>query len=119
MPASRSGSVITTRPAKAVEPPDGTRRHRLAALLAAMVPGVRTVRVSQRRPSRTWPSLYSRAYDERGRLIPLNPTQRVSAARWLIRTFPETNWDETHDLDLATGTLRTAAGTGAPSDGDH
>ncbi|KMS74408.1 hypothetical protein ACM01_14040 [Streptomyces viridochromogenes] len=78
----------------------------MAVLLADMVPGARIVRVSQHQPSQTWPSPYSRAYDEQGHLIPLNRAQRVTAARWVIRAYPEANWDEAHDLDLTTGALR-------------
>lgn len=117
MPATRSGRALAAQPAKAVDPADGIRQHRLAHLLSDMVPGARTIRVSQHQPSQTWPSPYSRAYDERGRPVPLNRTKGVAAARWVIRTFPEVNWDEAHDLDLATGTLCPTAGSGAPSDG--
>ena len=119
MPASRSERALAAQPAKAVEAADGTRQHRLAVLLTDMVPGARIIRVSQYQPSQTWPSPYTRAYDERGQPIPLNRTQRVAAARWVIRAFPEANWDEAHDLDLATGTLRPTAGTRAHSDGSR
>ncbi|MEV3853134.1 hypothetical protein AB0J38_02285 [Streptomyces sp. NPDC050095] len=85
------------------------RQLRLAALLADMVPAARTIRVSQREPERTWPSPYARAYDAHGRLIPLNRAQCLTAARWVMRTHSEANWDEAHDLDLTTGTLRHAA----------
>jgi hypothetical protein len=117
MPASRSGRALAAQPAKAVAPTDGIRQHRLAVLLADMVPGARIIRVSQHQPSQTWPSPYTRAYDERGQPMSLNRTQRVAAARWVIRAFPETNWDEAHDLDLTTGILHPAAGTCTPSDG--
>ncbi|WP_236584948.1 hypothetical protein [Streptomyces sp. MBT53] len=117
MPASRSGRALTAQPAKAVDATDGIRQHRLAALLVDMVPGARVIRVSQHQPSQTWPSPYTRAYDERGQPIPLNRTQRVAAARWVIRAFPQANWDETHDLDLTSGTLRPAAEACARSDG--
>ncbi|MFJ8107963.1 hypothetical protein [Streptomyces sp. NPDC096132] len=100
-------------------PADGARQDRLAALLADMVPGARIIRVSQHQPSQTWPSPYTRAYDERGQPIPLNRTQRGAAARWVIRTFPEANWDEAHDLDLATGILRPTVGACASSDGSR
>ncbi|WP_405931533.1 hypothetical protein [Streptomyces sp. NBC_00827] len=117
MPVSRSGRALAAQPAKAVAPADGIRQHRLAVLLADMVPGARIIRVSQHQPSQTWPSPYTRAYDERGQPIPLNRTQRVATARWVIRAFPEKNWDEAHDLDLTTGILRPAAGACASSDG--
>ncbi|WP_405523568.1 hypothetical protein OG426_09950 [Streptomyces canus] len=117
MPASRSGRALAAQPAKAVAPTDAIRQHRLAALLADMVPGARIIRVSQHQPSQTWPSPYTRAYDERGQPIRLNRTQCVAAARWVIRAFSEANWDEAHDLDLTSGTLQSAAGACAPSDG--
>jgi hypothetical protein len=115
MPATRSGSAITAQPTKAVQPSDGTRQRRLAALLAGMMPGACIIRVSQHQPGRTWPSPYSRAYDERGQLMPLNRTQRVAVARWVIRAHPEVDWEEAHDLDLAIGTLRPAREADAPS----
>lgn len=117
MPASRSGRALAAQPAESVAPAGGTRHDRLAALLVDMVPGARIIRVSQHQPSQTWPSPYTRAYDERGQPIPLNRTRRVAAARWVIRAFPEADWDEAHDLDLATGILRPTAGTGGPADG--
>ncbi|MFE0256876.1 hypothetical protein [Streptomyces sp. NPDC059010] len=117
MPASRSGRALAAQHAQAVESADGTRQDRLAALLADMVPGARVIRVSQHQPSQTWPSPYTRAYDERGQPIPLNRTQRGATARWVIRAFPEANWGEAHDLDLTTGTLRPTANACATSDG--
>ncbi|UQA96625.1 hypothetical protein [Streptomyces halobius] len=74
-----------------------------------MVPGAATVRVSQHQPGQNWPSLYARAYDAGRQLISLNRAQRVTVARWVIRAHPDVHWDETYDLDLATGTLRRAA----------
>lgn len=82
-----------------------------------MVPGARTIRVSQRGPDRTWPSPYARAYDAQGSLVTLNRAQSLTAARWMMRTHPEVNWSETHDLDLATGVLRPAAAACAAADG--
>ncbi|WP_326692311.1 MULTISPECIES: hypothetical protein [unclassified Streptomyces] len=91
-----------------------SRQQRLAELLADMVPGARTIRVSQREPDRNWPTPNARAYDGQGRLLTLNRAQRLTAARWVIRASPELDWDEPHDLDLASGTLRpTAEGYGA------
>lgn len=109
MPESCSGRAFAAQHAKAVEPTVGTHRHRLAALVADMVPGARIIRVSQREPGQTWPSPYSRAYDERGRLITLNRAQALIAARWVTRAHPHASWDEAYDLDLTTGILRPAA----------
>ncbi|WP_405539622.1 hypothetical protein OG787_46740 [Streptomyces sp. NBC_00075] len=117
MPESWTGRALAAQPAKTLDPTAGTRRHRLAVLLADMVPGARTVRVSQHQPSQTWPSPYTRAYDEQGQLVPLNRAQRVTTARWVIRAHPEANWDEAHDLDLTTGALRPAAEACAVVDG--
>ncbi|MEU4200819.1 hypothetical protein AB0F64_12815 [Streptomyces sp. NPDC026294] len=107
MPAHTSGrasAALPVSPARA-----GSRHERLAELLADMLPGARTIRVSQCEPDRSWPSPYARAYDERGRLLALNRAQRLTAARWIIRASPELDWDEPHDLDLASGALRPTA----------
>ncbi|MEW1660770.1 hypothetical protein [Streptomyces sp. NPDC093707] len=107
MPESPGGRVLVVEPSAVVET-IGTRQRRLAALLADMVPGARTIRVSQRQPGQKWPSPYAHAYDARGRLIALNRAQRTTVARWVIRAHPDMTRDETYDLDLATGTLRPA-----------
>lgn len=117
MPESWSGRTLAAHSAKAVPPAVGTRQHRLAALLADMVPGARIIRVSQREPGQTWPSPYARAYDEQGRLIALNRAQGLTAARWVIRANLDVNWDEVYHLDLTTGVLRPAAASYAASGG--
>lgn len=89
----------------------GTRRQRLAALLADLVPQARTVRISPSTPHRSGPSGSARAYDVRGRPLPLTCAVRSAAARWVMRTYPEVDWSEPHDLDPATGTLRATART--------
>ncbi|WP_369251089.1 hypothetical protein [Streptomyces sp. R41] len=109
MPESRSERALVSHPTDAVEPTVRTREERLAALLADMVPGTRTIRVSQYEPGQTWPSPYARAYDARGRLIPINRAQRLTAARWVIRAHPEVYWEEAYDLNITTGILRPAA----------
>ncbi|MEV1026636.1 hypothetical protein [Streptomyces sp. NPDC050264] len=73
-----------------------------------MVPGARTIRVSQREPGQTWPSPYARAYDRCGQLITISRAQGRTAARWIIRTHPEADWSRAHDLDLTTGSLHVA-----------
>ena len=117
MPESWTGRALAAPPAKTVGPTAGTRQLRLAVLLADMVPGARIVRVSQHQPNRTWPSPYARVYGERGHLIPLSRAQRLTAARWVIRAYPEASWDEAHDLDLTTATLRPAAQAHAVANG--
>ncbi|WP_405852487.1 hypothetical protein OG361_07120 [Streptomyces sp. NBC_00090] len=117
MPESRNGRAHPARSAQAPDPATSDRRRRLATLLADIVPGARTIRVSQREPGRTWPSPHARAYDVRGSVVALNRTQGLTAARWVMRTHPEANWSEAYDLDLATGVLRPAAGAYAIADG--
>ncbi|MET9374891.1 hypothetical protein ABZX98_12175 [Streptomyces sp. NPDC002992] len=113
MPESRSGRAHTVPHAQV----PSTRQRRLATLLADRVPGARTIRVSQSEPGRTWPSSYARAYDAQGSLVALNRAQGLTAARWVMRTHPEANWNEAYDLDLATGVLRPAAEAYAVADG--
>ncbi|MEV0962834.1 hypothetical protein AB0J25_09595 [Streptomyces sp. NPDC049910] len=117
MPESRNGRAQTARPVQVADPATGSRRRRLATLLADMVPGARTIRVSQREPERTWPSPHARAYDEQGSPVALNRAQGLTAARWVMRTHHEVNWNEADDLDLATGVLRPAAEVYAVADG--
>ncbi|GAA2273384.1 hypothetical protein GCM10010368_48470 [Streptomyces roseiscleroticus] len=117
MPEFRSGRAYTARPVQAVVPAAAVRQCRLAASLADMVPGARTIRVSQRQPDRTWPSPYARAYDARGAAIALNRARALTAARWVMRAHPEVNWNRAHDLDLATGVLRPAIEAYAAADG--
>lgn len=116
MPKYWSERALPAQTPKADAPAIGARQQRLARLLADMVPGAATIRVSQRQPGQNWPSPYARAYDAQGQLIALNRAQRVTVARWVIRAHPDMLWDETYDLDLATGTLRlalaAATGTG-------
>ncbi|WP_262371491.1 hypothetical protein [Streptomyces sp. WAC01526] len=117
MPKSRGGRAPAVQSAKAVELTAETRQHRLAALIADMVPGARALRVSQREPGRSWPSPYARAYDAQGQHVALNRAQGMTAARWVIRAHPEVIWDEAYDLDLTTGALRPAADAYAATGG--
>ncbi|MGY1435443.1 MULTISPECIES: hypothetical protein [Streptomyces] len=119
MPAPPAGSVRhdTTAEDGASGAGAGACHARLAELLADMIPRACVIRVSQREPDRCWPSPYARAYDERGRLLILNRAQRLTAARWVIRASPELDWDEPHDLDLVSGTLRPTAVGYAAVDG--
>ncbi|MFF9072754.1 hypothetical protein ACF1A9_10645 [Streptomyces sp. NPDC014872] len=117
MPESRGERAYTAQLAQAPDPVTGSRWCRLATLLADMVPGARTIRVSQREPERTWPSPHARAYDEQGRPVALNRAQGLTAARWVMRTHPEVNWNEAYDLDLTNGVLRPAAEAYAVADG--
>ncbi|MFF7702790.1 hypothetical protein [Streptomyces lydicus] len=119
MPKFRGGRTPAVQTAKVVEPTAGTHQHRLASLIADMVPGARTLRVSQREPGRTWPSPYARAYDAQGQHIALNRAQGMTTARWVMRAHPEVIWDQAYDLDLATGALRPVADAYAASGGSR
>ncbi|MFE0765328.1 hypothetical protein [Streptomyces smyrnaeus] len=100
----RASAVLPAEPSCSA-----TGQQRLAELLVDMVPGARTIRVSQLQPDQTWPSLYARAYDAQGESLPLTRTLRLTAARWVMRAHPQLDWAEPHDLDLASGELRPTA----------
>jgi hypothetical protein len=85
------------------------QQRRLAALLADMVPGAVTFRVTLQDPTKVWPAPHARAYDAAGGLLTLTRTQAVTAARWIIRTHPETAWGDVYDFGLATARLTRAA----------
>ncbi|MGW7517794.1 hypothetical protein ACWGJ2_19615 [Streptomyces sp. NPDC054796] len=106
MSDNATGRPAAALPAEADPACAGIRERRLAELLADMVPGARTIRVSQREPSQVWPSPYARACDAQGQLLALNRPQSLAAARWVIRAHSELAWDEPYDLDLASGVLR-------------
>ncbi|GAA1708269.1 hypothetical protein [Streptomyces yatensis] len=107
MPDYARGRASAVLPAKTNRPE--TCQQRLAHLLRDKVPGARTIRVTQHQPDRTWPSPHARAYDAQGNLLPLTRTLRMTAARWVMRTYPGLDWNEPHDLDLVTGELRPTA----------
>jgi hypothetical protein len=76
-----------------------------------MIAGAATLRVSQWDPGRTWPALFLRAYDEHGRAVAVTRVQGLTAARWIMRAHPGTDWSEPHDFDVATATLTPAVGS--------
>lgn len=100
MPEHRSGS-------RSVAEPDD-RHRRLADLLADMIPGAAIFRVTLHDPTQAWPHPHARAYDTEGKPIPLNRTLVITAARWIIRTYPEVPWGDVYDFDLGTARLRRA-----------
>ncbi|MEW2399985.1 transcriptional regulator [Streptomyces sp. NPDC046862] len=100
MPEHRSGS-------RSVAEPDD-RHRRLADLLADMIPGAATFRVTLHDPTQVWPHPHARAYDTAGKAITLTRTQAITAARWIIRTYPQVTWGDVYDLDLATARLHRA-----------
>ncbi|MDJ1136268.1 hypothetical protein [Streptomyces iconiensis] len=109
MPDHTSGSTAVAVTTENTQVHAGDRQQRLAELLADMVPGARTIRVSQLGPDRSWPSPHARAFDERGRPLGLNRAQRLTVARWVMRASPELDWAEPHDFDLVSGALLPAA----------
>lgn len=88
------------------EVPETDRAHRLAAQLADMIPGAATARVSLTEPGSAWPHPYTVARDADGNRLELSRTTRSTAARWVMRVWPDVDWSEPHTLDLATATLR-------------
>jgi hypothetical protein len=83
----------------------GSRHRRLADLLADMVPGAATFRVTLLSPAGVWPHPHARAYDAAGAPVTLTRTQETTAARWIIRIHPEADWTRPHAFDLATAQL--------------
>ncbi|SHL18268.1 transcriptional regulator [Actinacidiphila paucisporea] len=96
--------------------PDTGRRQRLATLLADMIPGAATLRVSLTDPAQVWPHPHAVAKDATGQRLELSRTTSKIAARWIMRVWPHADWSEPHTLDLATATLTrsdlVAAGRG-------
>jgi hypothetical protein len=95
------------------ETPKSDRAHRLAAQLADMIPGAATIRVSLNEPGAVWPHPYTVARDAEGRRLELSRTASNTAARWVMRVWPDVDWSEPHTLDLATATLAPAARSAA------
>ncbi|WP_411073632.1 transcriptional regulator [Streptomyces sp. cmx-4-7] len=85
--------------------PDTDRQHRLAAQLAAMIPGAATIRVSLNDPKQRWPHLHATVTDEAGKTLEPNRTTVRVAARWILRVWPVANWDRPHVFDLSDATL--------------
>jgi hypothetical protein len=78
-----------------------------------MVPEAAVLRVALYDPSTAWwPHPHARAYDAVGKTIALNRSQAVSAARWIMRTYPEAARGDVYEFQLATARLhRVAAAT--------
>ncbi|MEU2801340.1 transcriptional regulator [Streptomyces sp. NPDC007117] len=91
MPAMPSGTPAC---------PDTSRRHRLAAQLADMIPGAATIRVSLTDPAQVWPHPHTIVQDEAGRSMELGRTTSSVAARWILRV-----WTRPHTFRLADATL--------------
>jgi hypothetical protein len=85
--------------------PDAACRQRLATQLADMIPGAATLRVSLNDPRQTWPHPYALAKDAAGETIDLNRTTARVAGRWILRVWPDLDWNRAHTFDLATATL--------------
>ncbi|MFD7070634.1 transcriptional regulator [Streptomyces sp. NPDC059913] len=85
--------------------PDTGRQHRLAAQLADMIPGAAIIRVSLTDPAQPWPHPHAIVKDEAGETVELSRTASKTAARWILRTWPETDWTRPHIFDLVDATL--------------
>ncbi|MEU7179491.1 MULTISPECIES: transcriptional regulator [Streptomyces] len=103
-------------PSETLACPDTARPERLAAQLADMIPGAATIRVSLNDPMQVWPHPHAIAKDAAGETIDLNRTTARVAARWVLRVWPEADWNRPHTFDLAAATLTgsdlAAAGRG-------
>ncbi|MEV4881387.1 transcriptional regulator [Streptomyces cyaneofuscatus] len=96
MPAMPSGTPAC---------PDTSRRHRLAAQLADMIPGAATIRVSLTDPTQVWPHPLTVVQDETGKTMELGRTTSRVAARWILRVWPDEDWTRPHTFCLADATL--------------
>ncbi|MGW8889373.1 transcriptional regulator [Streptomyces sp. NPDC055749] len=85
--------------------PDTNRQRRLAAQLADMIPGAATIRVSLNDPKQAWPYPHAIVKDEAGRTMELGRAAARIAARWILRVWPEADWNRPHTFDLARATL--------------
>ncbi|MCZ4122671.1 transcriptional regulator [Streptomyces sp. H39-S7] len=85
------------------------RQRRLALQLTDMIPGAVRIRVSLQDPQRAWPQPHARAWDVAGTRIELSRTVAKIAARWVLRVWPDADWNVAHTMDLTTATLTTAA----------
>ncbi|MFJ8980172.1 transcriptional regulator [Streptomyces sp. NPDC102282] len=79
--------------------------ERLAAQLSDMIPGAVAIRVSLTDPTQTWPRPHAIALNESGQRIDLNRTAAKIAARWILRAWPQADWNRPHTFDIATATL--------------
>lgn len=91
-------------------PDTADRRRRLSLLLQDMIPGAATIRVSLRDPRTAWPHPTALARDEAGKPVELSRTTAQVAARWILRAWPNADWDQPHNFDLATATLSSVPG---------
>lgn len=92
-------------PSETLACPDATRHQRLAAQLADMIPGALTIRVSLNDPKQQWPHPHAIAKDAAGQTLDLNRTTDRVAARWILRVWPDLDWNRAWTFDLATATL--------------
>ncbi|MFD4025422.1 transcriptional regulator [Streptomyces sp. NPDC058576] len=85
--------------------PDSSRRHRLAVQLADMIPGAATIRVSLTDPTHAWPQPHTVVQDEAGKTMELGRTASKVAARWIMRVWPDEDWNRPRTFRLADATL--------------
>ncbi|WP_233450209.1 hypothetical protein [Streptomyces acidiscabies] len=74
------------------------------------MPAAHRLRVSLAHPLHTWPHPYCLILDADGHSIPAHRHLTRTLARWVIRTFPDTDWMTAHELDLTTGALTSTVG---------
>ena len=89
--------------------PDADRPQRLAAQLTDMIPGAVTIRVSLTDPTKQWPHPHAIAKDAAGKPIELSRTAARTAARWILRVWPQADWSLAHTLYLGTAALTSSS----------
>lgn len=104
MPAIPSGTLAC---------PDADLARRLAGQLATIVPGAASVRACLNDPAQEWPSPHAHAADAAGAEIRLNRTASRTVARWIMRVWPDLDWNRARTFDLATATLTTSTALAA------
>ncbi|MBP5936740.1 hypothetical protein [Streptomyces acidiscabies] len=92
--------------------PEDSQAKRLSAQVRELVAGAYRLRVSLAHPAHTWPHPYCLVLGADGRSIPAHHHLTRTLARWVIRTFPDTDWMTAHELDLTTGALTARCGKG-------
>jgi len=101
---------METMPSGTLACPEDSPAKRLSAQVRDLVPEAHRLRVSLAHPAHTWPHPYCLVLGADGRSIPAHRHLTRTLARWLIRTFPGTDWTTTHELDLTTGVLTSTVG---------
>ncbi len=93
--------------------PSGSRARSLARQLSVMLPDAAVIRVRLLDPMTAWPHMEATATDESGARVRVNRTQRITAARWIIRTYPDAGWQNPHIFDVRLACLDAGQPSGA------